>query len=230
MRHGRPTLLFLFFLLIGFSAEAQRGGRNDGSNRRPNPRERSRESDRGGDLSNLKFQDRLWYGAGGTFFYSGVNQVSVFTLGLMPQVGYKFTDFLSAGPRFGVTNTFVRNFAVFEDNPGRNAERRRYSLLDYSAGGFVRARYRALYVQGEYSVLSFQYAPFFPNTGGAAVIDINDEVIKRRQSDSQLQLGVGYNPSQGGVGSDIGIYYNLFDDVNSVRSAIELRVMLTFNY
>ena len=229
MRYGRPALLFLFLLLIGFSAEAQRGGRNDGSNRRPNPRASSRGGDRGGDLSNLKFQDRLWYGAGGTFFLSSSNGVSYTTLGLTPQVGYKFNEFLSAGPRFGVTNTFVKNFALFRDNLTRPAERRRYSLFDYSAGGFVRARYRALYVQGEYSVLSFQYAPFVRGTNAAA-IDTNDEIVKVRQSDSQLQIGIGYNPSQGSLGSDIGIYYNLFDDVNSVRSAIEFRVMLTFNY
>ncbi len=231
MRYGHPTyLLLLLLLVLGFSAEAQRGGRNDGSNRRPNPRANERGRS-GNDLSDLKFQDRLWYGAGGTLFFNGGNGVSYTTIGLTPQIGYKFNEVLSAGPRLGLTNTFVKDFAVFEGNLRGPVERRRYSLLEYSVGGFVRARYRALYIQGEYSVLSFQYAPLVSVSGfSVAVIGQDEEIIKMREADSQLQIGVGYNPGGGGVGSDIGIYYNLFDYVNSVRDAIEFRIMLTFKY
>ncbi len=227
MRYGHPTLLLLMLIVLGFSAEAQRGGRNDGSNRRPSSQ--ASGSDRGGDLSDLKFQDRLWYGAGGTFYFAGQNGRSETALGLTPQVGYKFSEVLSAGPRVGLTNIFVKNFVVFEDNSARAPERRRYSLLNYSAGGFVRARYRALYVQGEFNLLSFEYAPLLSNSG-YAIVDERDEILKVRESVEQLQIGIGYNPSRGGVGSDIGIYYNLFDDVNSVASAIQFRVMLTFKY
>ncbi len=226
MRYTRPTLLLLFLLVLGFTAEAQRGGRNDGSNRRQNPRASDRG--RGGDLSDLKFQDRLWYGAGGTFFFQGNNGTSYATLGLTPQIGYKFNEFLSAGPRFGVTNTFAKDFASFGN--GGEIERRRFSLLDLSAGGFVRGRYRSLYIQGEYSVLSQQNAFQGGIRGTVLIDDGTNEVAKARTSVDQLQIGIGYNPSQGTLGSDIGIYYNLFDDVNSVRSAIEFRFMLTFGY
>ena len=224
MLQSRLPLVAFFILATACSAIAQRGGRSDGSNRRPNPREAARG---GNELSDLNFSERLWYGAGGTFLFQGGNGYSFAAIGLTPQVGYKFTDWFSAGPRLGATNFFVKGDAV---NSSNQFERRRYSLLDLTVGGFARARYRALYVQAEFNTISSQTAV---GQGSVAFIDDRtNEISKVRTQEQQLQVGVGYNPSSGSgsLGSDIGIYYNLFDDVNSFRSPLEFRFMLTFRY
>ena len=222
-----PIALLLLLTGLAIQAEAQRGGRGDGSRRRNNPRSSQNE------LSDLRFQDRLWYGAGGTLGFQGGNGQSFTQIGLTPQVGYKITDWLSAGPRIGATLALVKSFAILGGSVDPDA--RRYSTIDYTVGGFVRGRYRQFYVQTEYNVLSVEFAPRFAigNFQTAVEVDPNtNDVLTRRVSDTQLQIGAGYAPQTGGgIGTDIGIFYNLFDDVRSINtSAVEFRVQLTFRY
>lgn len=226
---ARRLPVFLLLLLTGLTiqAEAQRGGRGgrgDGSRRRPNPRATQN------DLSDLKFQDRLWYGAGGTLWFQGGTNYSRFQIGLTPQVGYKFTEWFSAGPRFGATFKTIKDVAQSPSSGARQI--RRHSGVDFVVGGFARARYRQFYVQGEFNALSLETA-YGPDLNRIPIIDdTSNEVITERLGDQQLQIGAGYAPqSGGGLGSDIGLYYNLFADSESInRSAIELRFQVTFQY
>ena len=142
---------------LAVQAEAQRGGRGDGSRRRPNPR----ASDN--DLSGLKFADRLWFGAGGNFGFQGGNNQSFTQLGLTPQVGYKFNNWLSAGPRFGADLNIIKGFAG--NSTGSQIETRRFTLVNYTAGAFVRGRFRQFYAQTEFNMISREL-PFSSN--GAA--------------------------------------------------------------
>ena len=220
---SRRLPVFLLLLLTGLAiqAEAQRGGRGDGSRRRPNP------AASGNDLSGLKFVDRLWFGAGGNFGFQGGNNQSFTQLGLTPQVGYKFTDWLSAGPRFGADLNIIKGFARSNVGP---IESRRFTLVNYTAGAFVRGRFRQFYAQTEFNVISREL-PFSSN--GAFVIgDDTNEIETERDGEPQLQVGIGYAPpNPGGISTDFGIYYNLFDDVESFnRSPIELRINLLFRY
>ena len=223
----RSLLFTLLLVLCGATALAQRGGRDDGSRRRPNARGNQSE------LSNLNFADRLWFGAGGTLGFQGGNGQSFTQIGLLPQVGYKFNNWLSAGPRFGATLSLVKSFAL--PDGGGDLDTRRYSTIDYTVGGFARGRYRQFYVQAEYNVRSVEFAPRVRLNAfeTAALIDpTTNDILTERVGEDQLQIGVGYAPPTGGtVGTDIGVFYNLFDDVRSINtSPIELRVQLTFRY
>lgn len=217
---------------LAVQAEAQRGGRGgrgDGSGRRPNPRAAQN------DLSDLEFKDRLWFGAGGTLGFQGGNGQSFTQIGLTPQIGYKITNWLSAGPRFGATLALVKGFAVAANGSSNDVDTRRYATVDYTIGGFVRGRYRQFYVQGEFNALSVEFAPRFAIGNFQTAVFVDDatnDVITERIGDSQLQIGAGYAPpGNGGIGTDIGIFYNLFDDVRSINtSAVEFRVQLTFRY
>ena len=223
MTARRLPLLFLLLLAgLAIEAEAQRGGRSDGSRRRPNARAA------GGELSGLKFADRLWFGAGGNFGFQGGNNQSFTQLGLTPQVGYKFTEWLSAGPRFGADLFIIKGFAG--SSSGGPVETRRFTLVNYTAGAFVRGRFRQFYAQTEVNVISREL-PF--SSGGVFVVgDDTNDILTERESEPQLQIGIGYAPpNPGGISTDFGIYYNLFDDVESFnRSPIELRINLLFRY
>ena len=220
---ARTLTLFLLALLTGAVAFGQRGGRDDGSRRRPNAR------GGGGELAQLKFQDRLWFGAGGSLGFRGGNDQSFAQIGITPQVGYKFNNWLSAGPRFGVDLFLIKGFAAREGVGV--GEPRRYTLVDLTLGGFVRGRYRQFYVQTELNALSREL-PAENSSGSALVDDRSNDVVTDREGDVQLQVGVGYAPpGNGGLGTDIGIFYNLFDDVESFNiSPIEFRFNLTFRY
>lgn len=208
-------LTFVILALASLTADAQyRGGRQDAPNRRPA---------NGNELPE-EFKDRLWYGAGGTLGFQSFNGSSIATVGLSPQIGYKINPWLSAGPRVGVTWT------TFKGNTDLN-NRQRSNTWDFTAGGFARGRYRAFYVQTEVSYLSNEYN--FRNFSGALVTDpTTGKPETLRDDDLQWLIGVGYNPGSGGgtVSSDIGIFYNLFDDVESNTNPISFRIMLTFGY
>ena len=172
-----------------------------------------------------EFKARLWYGAGGTLNFFSFNGNSSATIGLVPQVGYKINPWLSAGPRAGVTWSTVKGFTDLGD-------RQRANMWDFTAGGFARAKIFMFYAQTEVSYLSneFVLTDAFntvlitePSTGQPATV---------RDPDTQWLIGAGYNPGggRGGLGTDIGIFYNLFDDVQSNTSPITFRIMLTYNY
>ncbi|MBK8844307.1 MAG: hypothetical protein IPO33_16470 [Saprospiraceae bacterium] len=48
-----------------------------------------------------KFTEKLWYGGGVNLGFGADEFTSVFSLGLSPMVGYKFTPDFSMGPRVG---------------------------------------------------------------------------------------------------------------------------------
>jgi len=89
----------------------------------------------------------IWYGASAQLGFAASNNQSSFRVGLAPIVGYKFNNFLSAGPRVSlVYNSYRNNYANpdFKDNS-----------FSYSGGLFVRAKvFRGFFVHGEYSLIS----------------------------------------------------------------------------
>ena len=188
---------------------AQRGGRRGG---KPSQRQ---------EMQKL---DKLWLGVGGTFPFFGSNGfVSQAGFGLVPQLGAHLTEWFSAGPRVGATWTTIKGDT---DLGGRQ----RANLWDYTAGAFARGRWRMLYGQLEGSFISRE--TIFGDQRGLIVIDRDTgRPLTERNSDVELLIGAGYNPSRGKrIASDIGVFYNLFDDVNSAQSPIQVRFTLTYNY
>lgn len=212
----RVLIAAFVLLLVLPEAEAQRGGRS--APKRPNSSASRTKSKK---KTQSDFTERLWYGAGGTLGFSGNNAFNVFTIGVLPQVGYKFNDWLSAGPRLGAVYTGVKG----ETDRG---VRDRVNLWNFTGSGFARARIAVFYIQPEFGIESRN--DFFTDGFGRIATDQDFEPATARENVEVLNIGVGYNGSFGGLGSDIGIFYNLFDDVNSVTSPISLRVSLTFNY
>lgn len=87
----------------------------------------------------------IWYGAGAQLGFQGGNNQSSFRIGIAPIVGYKFNNFLSAGPRVSlVYNSYRNDFFDFKDRS-----------LSVSGGLFARAKiYRGFFAHAEYSLIS----------------------------------------------------------------------------
>ncbi len=222
MRHLRyliPLLLTLFVSSEAFAQFRNRDNDRARSSRTERPSSRKRQSSTG-DASLKAIIDRSWVGASASLSFFGNGGFNQTTLGISPMVGYKVTPWLSAGPRFSVLYNGVK---------GRtSAGTQRVNLWDFGGGAFVRTKVYMFYAQAEFTSLSQQN--FFVSGGQIAIDPATSEPRRERTSDQELLVGIGYNPGGGGVGSDIGIFYNLFDNVESQRSAITFRVMLTFGY
>jgi len=214
----RVLLAAFVLLLVLPQAEAQRGGRK--TSKRPNTSASRSKNSR----DKPEFIDRLWYGAGGTAGFSGFNGSSIYSIGLTPQVGYKFNEWLSAGPRLGATYTGIKAPTSRSNNPERA------HLWDFNASAFARARIFDFYVQSEFGILSQNFLPRFFQTGRIPLDNTTLDIDYGRENQQVLLLGAGYNASVGGLGTDFGVFYNIFDDVNSIGSPISLRIMLTFGY
>lgn len=215
----RVILAAFVLLLVLPQADAQRGGRK--TSKRPNSSASRTKSSKNQESD---FVSRLWYGAGGTAGFQSNSTTSIYSIGLTPQVGYKFNEWLSAGPRIGATYTGVKAFTTSSSNV-----RERAHLWDFNASAFARARVSVFYVQAEYGLVSQNFLPFFYQTGRIP-LDLNLEPDYGRENQDVLLMGIGYNSSVGGMGSDIGVFYNLFDDVEAIGSPISIRLMLTFGY
>jgi hypothetical protein len=100
----------------------------------------------------------IWYGASAQLGFAAGNNQSSFRIGLAPMVGYKFNNFLSAGPRVSLVYNSYRNNNFnpdFKDNS-----------FSYSGGLFVRAKvFRGFFVHGEYSLISEKEIFFSSSTG-----------------------------------------------------------------
>jgi hypothetical protein len=167
------------------------------------------------------FTAKLWYGAGGVAWFGGNGITNQFTIGLTPQVGYKFNNWLSAGPRLGAIYTGVKG-------PTDIGGRERVNLWNFSAAAFARARISMFYIQPEFGLESQAF--YFTDFRGAIVTDVNLNPAVQRENQTVLLIGGGYNAGGETVSTDIGLFYNLFDDVESNVSPITFRIMITFGY
>ena len=211
-------LLFVSALLICLSTvEAQRGGRGGRSSRT------TKSTNRGDRAPSNDWTKNLWYGASGTAGFQSFNGESIARLGVLPQVGYKFGDVFSAGPRFGAEWTNFKGTTS-------NGSRQRVNLWDLTGGLFARAKVYQFFAQVESNYISFQEVALDP-FGRLAIDDNTGLILTQRESVVELLVGAGYNAGVGqGLSSEFGVFYNLFDDADSFRPAIQFRVSLTFNY
>ncbi|HND89869.1 MAG TPA: hypothetical protein PK971_16170 [Saprospiraceae bacterium] len=164
----------------------------------------------------LPFKQRLWYGGGLNLGFSAFNNTRAFGIGVSPMVGYKFTNWLSAGPRVSV-------FFTSQKYQGYKA----VNLFDTEAGAFLRIRaYRGLFLQGEISSQWYQY-PSDPQPGSTTL----GKVTQQRPAQ---YIGAGYNfaNGMGGPGSEISIFYNiaLANDINAYQDPLGYRFAFTWNF
>lgn len=164
----------------------------------------------------VPFKQRLWYGGGLNLGFSAFNNARAFGIGVSPMVGYKFNNWLSAGPRVSVFFT-SQKFQGFKA----------VNLLDTEAGVFLRARvYRGFFLQGELSSQWTQY-PGDPVPGSTKLPKLTN------QRPAQY-IGAGYNfaNGMGGPGSEIGVFYNIAiaNDINAYQDPLSYRFAFTWNF
>jgi hypothetical protein len=164
-------------------------------------------------------KQHLWYGGSFVLGFSGQNGYNAFQFGVAPMVGYKFTNWLSAGPRIAPTYLSVKG----PSNVGVS----RANLLDFEYGLFTRAKiYNGIYIQGEYGGRSLA-SPLFGNVGSDGKVPI----IRERRTD--YLVGGGFSQSDGGWGTDISILYNIAvaqDLTNLYESPLVFRFGLSYNF
>jgi len=218
-------VLIALFMLPG-DADAQRYGKKKKKKKKKKKTEQKSEN-------SINFQDRLWYGAGGTLNFGGTNTQSEFTIGLSPMVGYKFNNWFSAGPRIETAYTSGRVDFGFSNIVT-------YTQFDYAGGLFARAKSPfGIYAHTEYLVRSDQCLTDQngicsienPSRFGNIQITTDDELETKRLTRDSYYIGLGYNSSGfSKFGYEIQLNYDLLVPSGTVNLPIEIRAGLTYNF
>ena len=161
------------------------------------------------------FTHRLWYGGGLALGFSGGGFSSLFQIGVSPLIGYKLTENFSVGPRFSVL------YSHYRENRGPVVGRA--NLIDYGVGAFTRYKIiRNFFIHLEYGV-DLQERVDRSTLNG-------DEFATGRVSISNGYIGAGYNDGNSIWGYDIYLLYNVLLPENSVRSPLDFRFGITYNF
>lgn len=198
--YSRLILLTLFFCLSMPLIQAQQRGRKP---------------------EKVAFKDRLWYGGNLGLGFSSSNlggglQGNIFFLGVSPMVGYKFNEWLSAGPRLEF-QWYTGRYREFGSGPIY-----RYNVINLGAGLFARAKvFRQFFLHGEYGVIQYT----FPVN-----IDYqNNRINTEKELIDQFLVGAGINFG-GQFSSEIALLYNLLAPDDTVDLPIVFRYGFTYNF
>jgi len=224
-------VLIALFMLPG-DADAQRYGKKKKKKKKKKKTEQKSEN-------SINFQDRLWYGAGGSLNFFDVPGQSQFTIGLFPMVGYKFNNWLSAGPRVEAAYTNIR-IAAFDSNTG-NFRTVRTNQFDFGGGAFARAKSPfGIYLHTEYLIRNDQCLTDFngdcqvenPTSWAGARLDDDDRNLEtKRLIRDSYYIGLGYNSSGfSKIGYEFQINYDLLLPDDVITSPFEIRAGLTYNF
>jgi len=217
-------VLIALFMLPG-DADAQRYGKKKKKKKKKKTEQKSESS--------FNLQDRLWYGASGTLRFGGTNSQNEFSIGISPMVGYKFNNWLSAGPRAELSYTSGRVDFGFSNIIT-------YNQFDYGGGLFARAKSPfGIYFHTEYIVLGDECltdqngicAIENPSRFGGVQITLDDTLETKRLTRDSYLIGLGYNSAGfSKFGYEIQLNYDLLAPDDVVSLPIDLRVGLTYNF
>lgn len=201
-------LFFAMLLLLTANAVFAQRSRD-----REQPEEKETVKKKDSDKEKGSFKSHLWYGGNLGLNFYGFNGGNVFFIGVSPMVGYKIIEPLSVGPRVSVNYTSLKY-------PGYKA----LSLVDTEIGAFLRFRaFRGFFLQGEVSNTWSQQPGEFQS---------NNTLSKYSIQRFNQYLGAGYNfgNGEGGVGSEIGVFYNfaIASDINSYQNPLDFRFGFTW--
>jgi hypothetical protein len=174
------------------------------------------------------FKHRLWYGGsfvlnGGTdqqFDPStgGAFEISQFTVGVTPMVGYKIIGGLSAGPRVGY------NLTTYRIKDPISVDIIKTTLHDYSLGVFARYKFlQTFFVQTDYEYASTSSVSLSRDTNRKLI------ATKIREDRDNFYGGLGYNGG-GLVGYEVALMYNFLAPENSPNIPITFRIGFTYNF
>ncbi len=158
---------------------------------------------------------RLWYGLH-VGNIGGAN--GTFNINLTPVVGYKFTDDVSAGVMLKFNYTYLGR--TWLESRGINGVRK-WEPLDLGPAIFARGKlFETFFVHTEFEFGSFQE---FSGIDG-------DKIQSESYNEQFLYVGAGYNGARGGLGYEIGLYYNVLDSAESVARTTPWDLRLGFTY
>ncbi len=204
----------------------------DAQRRRKKKKKKKKKTEQKADNA-INWQERLWYGAGGSLNFGGTNQQSEFTIGLSPMVGFKINKWFSAGPRAELSYTSGRVDFGFSNIIT-------YNQLDYGGGLFARAKSPfGIYAHTEYILRGDECltdqngicAIENPSRFGGVQITLDDKLETKRLFRDSYYVGVGYNSSGfSKFGYEIQLNYDLLAPEDVVNLPIDLRVGFTYNF
>ncbi|MCB0707676.1 MAG: hypothetical protein KDC34_20310 [Saprospiraceae bacterium] len=206
--------LLILALLVTFSISMEAQG-NKKSKKKPDPTE---------DYFNESgFKHKLWYGGGFNLGFSGSSQLSLFSIGVSPMVGYKIIDKVSVGPRLSVQYNQIKGIAT--DGVIRKAQ-----PVSYSVGVFSRWKFLPfLFAHAEYE--RENSAGVFLDGNGYLVYDISDGKVQTyREARDNVYLGLGYTSNAGALGYEILLLYNANTPENSLELPFSVRFGLSYNF
>jgi hypothetical protein len=170
------------------------------------------------------FKHKLWYGGGINLGYGGDSNRSQFVFGVSPMVGYKITERLSFGPRLVLDYNAIRDRDRFgEINKGKS--------LNYGGGLFGRFKiFNALFLHTEYSALNEAF--YLVDQSGDLVTKPNSNDLETtREISNNFYIGGGYHSgSEGGLGYEIVLLYNLLAPDDVIDQPIDFRIGFTWNF
>ena len=169
------------------------------------------------------FKDRLWYGANGGGGLGGNENISAFQLTIVPMVGYKITDYWSAGPRIGLGYTYLKGIDQFNT-------RQVVQPLSYTLAAFSRLKFlRMFFLHAEYGLESTENA--FQDNYGRLIFDTSTgKVLTERTNQDIFNVGLGYNAGDGGIGYEIAILYKVLEPKASENLPFDFRIGLTYKF
>jgi hypothetical protein len=158
------------------------------------------------------FYDRLWFGANAGLRFGGDQTYTSFNLAMFPMVGYKFTKFLSVGPRFG------GSYSLFQ----LQTTNKRYNFLDTEVGAFTRIKFLHMF---------FIHSEFGRARQNLLFLNqFNGTIEAQKVSRNSFLVGGGYNSGGGALGMELGLYYNLLMDEDDTSFPIFPRFGLTYKF
>jgi hypothetical protein len=168
------------------------------------------------------FKSHLWYGANVGLSFGGSQNLRSFNFALFPMVGYKFTDYFSAGPRMGGSFTIIQGQTTQGDS-------RRVTGKDYEAGVFSRLKFlQMFFLHTEWNYASRQN--FYLVSDRIFIDPTTDKPLTDRTGRGNVLVGGGYNSGQGALGYEISALYNLSLPASSEEFPIGIRVGLTYKF
>jgi hypothetical protein len=201
----KRIFLFLFFAiaLMVQNADAQT---KKVTKKKPTTTSKSKSNSKKKDDEENFWTEKMMYG--GYINYPSLG-FGFFNMALTPMIGYKFTNFASAGLISNINYTWFR----------RQTGQTPINFVDFGIGAFARVRlFNFLLLHADYMRQQTVYD-----------FDLNFTPAKPvREKSTPLNVGIGYLSGRDRWKYEIGVYYNVNYDPNSL--AAQARDLIPFSY
>ncbi len=218
-RYMKRSFSLMFFVLLMVTMVVSTATAQPNSKKKKKKKETTEDYfDERGSL-----KDRLWYGINGGGGFGGNQGISSFQITAIPMVGYKITDYWSAGPRIGLGYNYIKI-------QQQSADPLVVQPLSYTVAAFSRLKFlRMFFFHVEYGLESNE--DIDPDGDGFLEFSTaTGKIITERFNNDAFNIGLGYNAGDGGLGYEIGLFYKALEPKNSDNLPFDIRVGLTYKF